>query len=178
MRSSRNHQRIPPERPGSSLSPPTHTVSSGIDYDQFGTYEEYGVTKGMNYYSYYKLILNTYATELSRRLNKENLEVVVDIICPGPVNSNIAREAPWLLHKLLKMIFFLAFKSPRKAARAVIYMALSKDYQNRSNEYLHMFIPKRMDEKCYNPQEGSKLWEHSMRLGQQVDPEIYEGGQE
>jgi short-subunit dehydrogenase len=123
----------------------------------------------MNYYSYYKLILNTYATELSRRLNRDNLEVVVDIICPGPVNSNIAREAPWILHKLLKMIFFLAFKSPQKAARAVIYMALSKDYQNRSNEYLHMFIPKRMDEKCYNPQEGSKLWEHSMRLCQRVN---------
>jgi hypothetical protein len=124
----------------------------------------------MNYYSYYKLVLNTYATELSRRFNRENLDVIVDVICPGPVNSNIAREAPWLLHKILKVIFFLVFKSPPKAAQAVVYMALSKDYEDKTNEYLHMFIPKPMDEKCYLPEEGSKLWEHSKRLCRVVDP--------
>lgn len=152
------------------VSSDSHRGSSAIDYDQFGTYEDYGVTKGMNYYSYYKFVLNTYATELSRRLNKESLDVIVDVICPGPVNSNIAREAPWLLHKILKIIFFLVFKSPAKAAQAVVFMALSKDYNDKTNEYLHMFIPKRMDEKCYLPEEGSKLWEHSVKLCRSIDP--------
>jgi len=151
------------------ISSDSHRGSSMVDHDQFGKFENYGVTKGMNYYSYYKLVLNTYATELSRRLNPNGVDVPVHVICPGPVNSNIAREAPWLLRKILKFIFYLFFKSPQEAAKPVVFMAISSEYGSNTNRYLHMFNPKEMDEKCYIPQEGQKLWDHSLEVWKRVD---------
>lgn len=152
------------------ISSDSHQGSSFIDYDEFGSYFNYGVSKAIANYSYFKLVLNTYATELSRRLNTEKVRVGVNAICPGPVHSNIVKEAPWLLRNVLKGIFRIVFKSPAKAALPVVYMAVSPDYEGKTNEYLHMFNPKRMDEKVYIPEEGEKLWNRSIELWKQLDP--------
>jgi len=152
------------------ISSDSHRGSSYVDYEEFGKYIEYGVSKGMEYYSYYKLVANTYFTELSRRLNKNNTpDIGIHIICPGPVNTNIVKEAPWLLRKILRGIFFIIFKSPKTAARAVVYMAISPDYEGKTNEYLHMFNEKKMDEKVYEVQEGIKLWDETHKLWSAVD---------
>jgi NAD(P)-dependent dehydrogenase (short-subunit alcohol dehydrogenase family) len=153
------------------ISSDSHQGSSYIDYEEFGKYLDYGPSKGIANYSYFKLILNTYATELSRRLNKDRIEVGVNVICPGPVHSNIIKEAPWLLRLTLGAIFRIIFKSPEKAAMPVVYMAISKDYEGKTNEYLHMFNEKKMDPKIYIPEEGSKLWERSDELWRKVDPQ-------
>jgi NAD(P)-dependent dehydrogenase (short-subunit alcohol dehydrogenase family) len=153
------------------ISSDSHQGSSHIDYNEFGRYFNYGVSKGISNYSYFKLVLNTYATELSRRINGEDCRLSVNVICPGPVHSNIVKEAPWLLRMTLKGIFWIIFKSPSKAARPVVYMALSPDYKGRTNEYLHMFNPKKMDPKVYDPGEGQKLWERSMDLLESIDPD-------
>jgi NAD(P)-dependent dehydrogenase (short-subunit alcohol dehydrogenase family) len=153
------------------ISSDSHQGSSYVDYDEFGKYLEYGVSKGMEYYSYYKLVANTYFTELSRRLNSNNrIDVGVQVICPGPVNTNIVKEAPWLLRKILSAIFFVIFKSPESAAKAVVYMSISDDYAGITNEYLHMFNKKKMDSKVYEEAEGIKLWEESHKLWKQIDP--------
>ncbi|MEJ2006331.1 MAG: SDR family NAD(P)-dependent oxidoreductase [Cyclobacteriaceae bacterium] len=152
------------------ISSDSHQGSSYIDHEQFGTFESYGVTKGMNYYSYYKLVMNTYFTELSRRLNKNGpVDVVTNVMCPGPVNSEIIKEAPWLLQKMLKGIFSIVFKAPEEAALPVVYMCLSPDFADRTNTYLHMFNEKRMDEKIYIPEEGRKLWIHTYEVWQKYD---------
>ncbi len=152
-----------------AISSDSHQGSSYIDYNEFGIYKDYGVSKGISYYSYYKLVLNTWVTELSRRINREAVRVSVNAICPGPVHSNIIKEAPWLLRMTLKSIFKIIFKSPDEAARAVVYMAVSPDYEGKTGEYLHMFNPKRMDEKVYIPEEGKKLWQHSLTVWKSVD---------
>jgi len=152
------------------ISSDSHQGSSYVDYDEFGKYIEYSVSKGMEYYSYYKLVANTYFTELSRRINQNNaIDVGIHVICPGPVNTNIVKEAPWLLRKILRGIFFIIFKSPESAAKAVVYMAISEDYERKTNEYLHMFNNKRMDEKVYEVNEGKKLWEETHRLWKSAD---------
>ncbi len=79
------------------ISSDSHQGATYIDYDEFGTYFEYGVSKGISNYSYFKLVLNTYATELSRRINTNGIQLSINVICPGPVASNIVKEAPWLL---------------------------------------------------------------------------------
>jgi NAD(P)-dependent dehydrogenase (short-subunit alcohol dehydrogenase family) len=154
------------------ISSDSHRGATAIDYHEFGRYFEYGVSKGISNYSYFKLVLNTYATELSRRVNRQGVVMGINVICPGPVHSNIVKEAPWLLRMVLKGIFWVIFKSPSKAARPVVYMALSEDYQGTTNAYLHMFNPKKMDPKVYDPAEGRKLWERSMQLLQQIDPKF------
>jgi NAD(P)-dependent dehydrogenase (short-subunit alcohol dehydrogenase family) len=153
------------------ISSDSHQGATYIDYNEFGRYFKYGVSKGISNYSYFKLVLNTYATELSRRINNDSIKLSINMICPGPVHSNIVKEAPWLLRMTLKGIFWIIFKSPAKAARAVVYMALSPDYDGTTNEYLHMFNPKKMDPKVYEVAEGEKLWKHSMDLLQSIDPE-------
>jgi NAD(P)-dependent dehydrogenase (short-subunit alcohol dehydrogenase family) len=151
------------------ISSDSHQGATYIDYDEFGTYFEYGVSKGISNYSYFKLVLNTYATELSRRINTNGIQLSINVICPGPVASNIVKEAPWLLRMTLKGIFRIVFKSPSKAARPVVYMALSPDYEGTTNEYLHMFNPKKMDPKVYEAGEGEKLWARSMDLLKAID---------
>ena len=81
-------------------------------------------------YGYYKLLLTTLVNELARRLNdgSETKKSVLSL-CPGPVNSNIAREAPVVFKPLLKLVFSIFFKSPRKAAEPVVYLAASKDFK-------------------------------------------------
>jgi len=153
------------------ISSDSHRGATYIDYDEFGRYFEYGVSKAISNYSYFKLVLNTYATELSKRINDQYVRVSVNVICPGPVHSNIVKEAPLLLRMILKGIFWIVFKSPAKAAHAVIYMALSADYEGTTNEYLHMFNPKQMDSKVYDSLEGEKLWDRSVELLKKIDPE-------
>ena len=138
---------------------------------EFGRYFEYGVSKGISNYSYFKLVLNTYATELSRRINSNSTRLGINVIWPGPVHSNIVKEAPWLLRMILKGIFWVVFKSPAKASRPVVYMALSGDYEGKTNEYLHMFNPKKMDPKVYDLKEGELLWNKSLDLLKTIDPQ-------
>ncbi len=151
------------------ISSDSHQGSSHIDFGEFGEYFEYGVSKGMNYYSYYKLVLNTLAIEFSRRFNKDRVRYGFNVICPGPVNTNIIKEAPWLLRVALGGIFSIIFKKPSDAAKAVVYMSVSEDYEGKSGEYLHMFNPKRMDEKVYLAEEGEKLWKASVAVWKKVD---------
>lgn len=153
------------------ISSDSHQGATYIDYNEFGRYFKYGVSKGISNYSYFKLVLNTYATELSRRINGDSVRLSINVICPGPVHSNIVKEAPWLLRMTLKGIFWIVFKSPAKAMRPVVYMALSPDYEGLSNEYLHMFNPKKMDPKAYESVEGEKLWTASMDLLKSIDPD-------
>ena len=94
----------------------------------------------------------------------------VNVICPGPVNTNIIKEAPWFLRKVLGGIFSIIFKKPADAAKAVVYMAVSPDYEGKTAEYLHMFNRKKMDEKIYIPAEGKKLWEASQKVWESIDP--------
>ncbi len=151
------------------ISSDSHQGSSAIDYNEFGKYYDHGVSKGIANYSYFKLILNTYATELSRLLNPDKVNVGVLIICPGPVHSNIIKEAPFPLRMILGAIFKIIFRSPAKAALPVVYMAISEDFEGKTNEYLHMFNNKKMDPKVYLPEEGRKLWVESMRIWKEID---------
>ncbi len=156
------------------ISSDSHQGSSYVDYNEFGRYFDYGVSKAIANYSYFKLLLNTYATELSRKVNKSEFKAGINVICPGPVNSNIVKEAPFLLRIILKGIFTIIFKSPAKACKPVVYMAVSPDFEGRTNEYLHMFRPKKMDPKVYLPEEGTKLWNRSMELWKSIDPKAEE----
>ena len=152
------------------VSSDSHQGASAVDYDEFGNLFDYGVAKAISNYSYFKLLLNTFATELDRRMNSDDeVQVQVNLICPGPVNSNIIKAAPWPLRMVLRAIFWVIFKSPRKAALPVVYLAASPDFVGRSNQYLHMFGLKSMDPKVYNPAEGSRLWDQSAALWRRID---------
>jgi NAD(P)-dependent dehydrogenase (short-subunit alcohol dehydrogenase family) len=143
----------------------SHRNASSIDFDKLGVYESYGVKGGINLYSYYKLVLNTFSVELSKRLNQNGVvDVAVLPICPGPVNTNIVTEAPFVITLILKSIFSIFFQSIEKSAIPFLYVAQAPEMEGRTAIYHHMRTEKRMDEKVYNPDQGKKLWEVSEEL--------------
>jgi NAD(P)-dependent dehydrogenase (short-subunit alcohol dehydrogenase family) len=150
------------------VSSDSHRGASAIDWDELGRYTEHGVNKGIHNYSYFKLVLNTFAMELSRRLAGSaaggGIDVAVHVMCPGPVDTNIARDAPPALHLALKAMFKLFFRQPVVAAGPAVYMAVDPGYGERTGQYLHMWNPRRMDTKCYDAAAGARLWEHSVAL--------------
>lgn len=163
-----------PARPGERgrvifVSSDSHQGASAIDWGGFGRYQEFGVNGAINNYSYFKLILNTFAVELSRRANPgEPADVGVHVMCPGPVDTNIVRDAPLPLRVFLRGVFKVFFRAPEVAARPVVYMAGSEDFEGQTGRYLHMFDSKRMDDKCYDAAEGSRLWDRSVELLESV----------
>jgi len=142
----------------------SHRNPAAFEWDSFGVFKEHNMAKTVERYGYYKLLLTTFARELERRLNREKVNYSVFSLCPGPINSNIAREAPKVFHPLMKLIFSLFFRSPEKAAEPVLYLAASKDLEAKGKDYLFLMSRKEVDEKADDPQNGSKLWELSDSL--------------
>ena len=147
----------------------SHRNPTGFDWDDFGTYKPYGIKQSVAMYGYYKLLLLTMANELSRRLNPSGkVNCSVFALCPGPVNSNIAREAPSVFQPLLKLVFGIFFRSPKKACPPVIYLAASKEQEGKTGTYLFLMQEKDMDEKATDPQNGKLLWELSEKLRKDI----------
>lgn len=137
----------------------SHRNDNEIKWEKFGRFEPYKIGKTVEYYGYYKLLLVTFLNELSRRLNPGGeTRCSVFGLCPGPVNSNIAREAPAFFQPILKLTFKLFFRSPEKACEPVVYCAASKQQEGKSLDYLFLMNPKEMSATATNPSNGRKLW--------------------
>jgi len=150
------------------VSSETHRSSIPIDFDAFGEPIEYGVSDGVKYYGLSKLHLTTYFQELSRRLNPgsrgDNPDVCVHALCPGAVNSNMAREAPTWLKPILKPAMALFFQSPEKASIPVDYLVASDEMGRKTGEYMHMMRLKDSSEASMDPEKGALLWSKTEEL--------------
>ncbi len=143
----------------------SHRNPEKFEWDDFGKFRDYSIGKSIELYGYYKLLLTTFSVELSRRLNPAgSVNFSVFSLCPGPVNSNIAREAPKIFMPLLKLVFGIFFKSPAKAAVPAVYLAASRDMEGKSFDYLFLMSRKEVDEKASDPENGKRLWELSENL--------------
>jgi NAD(P)-dependent dehydrogenase (short-subunit alcohol dehydrogenase family) len=142
----------------------SHRNPLEFDWEAFGVYKEYSIGKSIELYGYYKLLLVTFAVELSRRMNAGEVKCSVFALCPGPVNSNIGREAPRIFVPLMKLVFSIFFKSPDRAAIPVVYLAASTDLENKPFDYLFLMSRKEVDEKALDPENGKKLWDLSCSL--------------
>jgi NAD(P)-dependent dehydrogenase (short-subunit alcohol dehydrogenase family) len=145
------------------VSSESHRNASDFEWEKFGRYEEYGIKETVSRYGYYKLFLTTFANELSRRVSVQNYQIPIRVLCPGPVNSNIAREAPRWMQPILKGVFSLFFKSPQKASDPIMYF-VSENNARKKIDYLFLMQPKAMDEKATDEGNGLKLWELSEAL--------------
>ena len=149
------------------VSSETHRSSFPIDFDTFGEPVEYGAADSVKYYGWSKLHLTTYFHELSRRLNPENgadPDVCVHALCPGAVNSNMAREAPAVLKPILKPVMALFFQSPEKASIPVDYLVCSDEMGIKTGQYMHMMRMKESSEPSMNPENGALLWSKTEAL--------------
>lgn len=137
----------------------SHRNPTDFDWEGFGKYKSYAMAKTVEYYGYYKLLLTTFTNELSHRINaKEEVSYSVFALCPGPVNSNIAREAPLLFKPILRLVFSIFFRAPKVAVKPVIYFAASPEVERKPIDYLFLMGRKEMDHKAADRQNGTRLW--------------------
>ncbi len=102
---------------------------------------------------------------MSRRLNAGGeVRVAVHSLCPGAVNSNLAREAPAFMKPLLLPIMRLFFAEPAKAAAPVVYACCAQDMGRRSGVYLHLMQEKEPARLALDEGAGARLWEESEAL--------------
>lgn len=146
------------------VSSESHRNPKQFEWEQFGEFVPHRMGKTVERYGYYKLLMTTFSQELARRLNKQHVKFSVFALCPGPINSNIAREAPKLVQPLMKFVFKLFFSSPEKAAEPVVYLAASKKLEGFATEYLFLMSRKKVDEKAKDQKNGKQLWDLTEQL--------------
>ena len=142
----------------------SHRDPKEFEWDKFGRFEPYTMGKTVQLYGYYKLLLATFAFELHRRLNADETTHSVLVLCPGPVNSNIAREAPAVFKPLLSLVFRAFFRSPETACEPLVYFSASQKIEGRDFDYLFLMQRKDVDAKASNSENGKKLWKLSSEL--------------
>jgi NAD(P)-dependent dehydrogenase (short-subunit alcohol dehydrogenase family) len=150
----------------------SHRDPKDFNWEAFGKFEPYTMGKTVQLYGYYKLLLASFARELSRRLNQEKVGLSVFALCPGPVNSNIAREAPSIFKPLLSVVFGIFFSSPLKASEPVVYFTASKDVEGKDFDYLFLMQRKDLAELAADEENAKKLWKLSEELIKEQGVEI------
>jgi NAD(P)-dependent dehydrogenase (short-subunit alcohol dehydrogenase family) len=150
------------------VSSESHRDPDVFAWEEFGQYTRYGIGEVIARYGYFKLLLTTFANELSRRWNTDQIQIPIRVLCPGPVNSNIAREAPGWMQPLLKGVFSLFFRSPKKAAAPVLYFAAEEKPFKKALDYLYLLHRKEMADLAREEAAGKTLWELSMKLIEKV----------
>jgi len=149
------------------VSSESHRNPESFNIDDFGVYKTFGFKETVAKYGYYKMLLTTFANELARR----NKTTHIRSLCPGPVNSNIAREAPGWMKPMLKITFSLFFKSPKKACEPVIYFAAESN-PKENIDYLFLMSRVAMDEKVTDPKNGERLWKKSEELLEKINQTV------
>lgn len=158
------------------VSSETHRTADDLEIESLGEYVDYGLTDGMKQYGHTKLCLSTYAVELSRRLGgsvtdddgAQVPDVSVHHLCPGPVNSNMARSAPAWVKPLLFPVMKLLFNSPEVAAEPVVYLACGRALEGETGRYLHMMREKTCGENALDPAAGRAVFERATELRAQA----------
>lgn len=149
----------------------SHRSSEGLDFEHLGAFREYGITDGLRHYGDSKLASVTFATELARRLSPQGEpQVAVHSLCPGPVNSNIARQAPAALKPILGQVMGAFFRSPEQAAAPVVYLAAAPDLAGDTGVYLHLLTRKLAAPRAIDPANGLRLWARAEELLKQWLP--------
>jgi NAD(P)-dependent dehydrogenase (short-subunit alcohol dehydrogenase family) len=154
------------------VSSESHRTAEPPDLTRLGAFEHYGPMGSMAHYGRSKLLLSTLACDLAQRLADDagQPNVAVHHLCPGAVNTRIAREAPPWVQPALGWVMRRFFRSPEVAAAPVLYLATSRAIEGDTGLYLHMEAPKPPGERARDPHFGRALHEATATLLAQVDP--------
>lgn len=144
------------------VSSDSHRSAPAIDFDRFGAYTEHRMSGSMRCYAESKLVLCTFATELSRRLNPTGgVSVAVHALCPGGVATNIVKDAPRLLRPGFNAWLRRFFQAPEEAIGPAIYLCCAEEAGISTGMYLHMMHRKEVSLDAADPGNGARLWEAS-----------------
>jgi len=153
------------------VSSEAHRSARPLDPDTLGDPVAYGMLTGMAQYARTKLLLCTFATELSRRLQDDGgVDVAVHAVCPGAVDTNVARDAPAWVKPVLKPLMRRFFSTPEAAAPPVVHLATASALEGRTGIYLHLTQEKEPSPEARDAEMGRRLWDASQALIDRVAP--------
>lgn len=147
------------------VSSETHRSGTPIDFDTLGEPVEYSAMGSIAQYGHSKLVMTAWLQALARRLKSEQgVDVAVHALCPGPINSNIARDAPKAFKPVLGVVMGILFASPEKACEPVVYLATAKSLEGRSAVYLHLMTEKPAAAQALDEAVSERLWMEAERF--------------
>jgi NAD(P)-dependent dehydrogenase (short-subunit alcohol dehydrogenase family) len=154
------------------VSSETHRSSLGVDMDALVACKPFGVTEAVARYGDSKLALTTLATELAERLRTaDGPSVAVHCLCPGPIASNLARDAPPFLQAIVDPVMKTLFRSPEAAATPVVYLAAAPELAGDTGWYLHLMRRKSPAPLAMDAANREALWSRGERLLERWLPE-------
>lgn len=132
-----------------------HRSTEELKLEDFGKMENYNMSGSTPRYGWTKLILLSWIREVSRR----NKDIAIHALCPGPVASNIAREAPAIAQPFAKLFFSLFFQSPTKAAAPLVYLSASRAIEGETGHYQFLMRTRPPSDTADNPRNGAQVWD-------------------
>lgn len=139
----------------------SHRSAEHLDLDGLGVADDYPMSGVMKRYGYSKALLVTWAQEAARRFAPKT---AVHTICPGPVDSSIAREAPAWANALLSPTMKTFFAPPDLAAEPVVYLACASAIEGQTGLYYHRWIDKPPSELASDPAVARRLYDATQAL--------------
>ncbi|XP_068172709.1 dehydrogenase/reductase SDR family member 13-like [Antennarius striatus] len=137
-----------------------------IDFDFLNTHKALGLgsstTQVFKIYSHSKLCNILFTHELAKRL--QGTKVTCYSLHPGAINTELARNAPNLLHVLLKPLTLMFFKNPVQGAQTTLHCALQQGIEPLSGRYFSNCTVKNLCAKAKDDAAAKKLWELSETL--------------
>ncbi|MEL7454264.1 MAG: SDR family NAD(P)-dependent oxidoreductase [Pseudomonadota bacterium] len=123
-----------------AISSESHRSAPPIDWSDFGKRHPHGPRGAMAQYGHSKLALSLMIEGLARKYRATDGTPLIGLfhMCPGPVNTNIARGAPALLRPIISTIMGTFFPAPLKAALPAVYLTASTGLEGRSGDYMHL----------------------------------------
>ncbi len=160
------HNRVAGQRPRIVfVSSESHRSGLPIDMATLGRFAEYKTMGSIAQYGHSKLVLTSFVRELARRLSPGgDIQVAVHALCPGPVDSNIARDAPAWVKPLLNCVTALLFASPDKASEPSVYLTAARAIEDRTDIYLHLMSEKLPAAQACDPQLAQQVWDAGLRM--------------
>ena len=142
------------------VSSESHRSGTPIDFDTLGDFVEYNAMSSVAQYGHSKLVMTAWMQELARQLNPDGeLDVSAHCLCPGPVNSNIARDTPALFKPILNAVMGVLFAKPEKAAEPVVYLACAESIEGQTGIYLHLMTQKQPAPQARDEEVARRVWE-------------------
>ena len=123
----------------------------------FGSFKAETQYSGQRAYGQSKLANVLFAVELANRLS--GTQVTSNVLHPGGVATDIVRDLPWPIRKLLSLIFI----TPEAGAKTSILLASDPDLNETTGTYFDQCVIKTPSPSAQDRPLRSELWEYSLK---------------
>jgi len=145
-----------------AVSSEAHRSAPAIDQESLGVFKPHSLSGAMKQYGHSKLALSLMIRQLAKDLTHADGRPQISVfhMCPGPINSSIARDAPALMRITVKGIMNAFFPSAEKAARPVIHLACSPSLEGKTGDYMHLMRFKEPSENATNDADAQLVFNY------------------